>query len=107
MLKKSDAFEQAYRQVRDFAEDRRDWTRMVISDEGLHPNYRLVGVAVGLRTNHRTEQSFPSTKTIAVDVSVSVRTVIRAINALEARGHLKITRRKRGVNRYEMVLPWK
>lgn len=97
----------AHREIRDFGEDRRDWIRHVISDGTIPENYRLVAVAVALRMNHRTEESFPSTRTIALDVAVHVRTVIRAIKFLEGRSLLKVTHRKRGVNRYEMVPLWK
>lgn len=107
MTKKSSPAEFAYRETRSFGEDRRDWMRLVLGHTDLEPRYKLVGVAVALRMNHRTEESYPKTATIALDVNVSVRTVIRALKALEGLGLLKITRRKRGVNRYEMLLPWK
>lgn len=97
----------AYRETRDFAEDRRDWIRLVIGDDEIEPRHKLVAVAVALRMNHRTEESYPKTATIAADVNASIRTVIRALKILEGRGLLKITRRKRGVNRYEMRLPWR
>ncbi len=107
MAKKVSAKEFAYRENRDFGEDRRDWIRLVIGNQEIEPRHKLVGVAVALRMNHRTEESYPKTATIALDVGVSVRTVIRALKILEGKGLLKITRRKRGVNRYEMILPWK
>ena len=107
MDKKVSPAEFAYRQSRDFGEDRRDWIRLVIGDEEIEPSHKVVGVAVALRMNHRTEESYPRTATIALDVGMSVRTVIRALKVLEGRGLLTITRRKRGVNRYEMNLPWK
>lgn len=97
----------AHRQIRDFGEDRRDWIRHVISQGDIPENYRLIAVAIALRINHRTEESWPSTKTIALETATSVRTVIRGINFLNERGLLKITRRKRGGNRYEMILPWR
>lgn len=107
MLKKTDKDHLHYRETRDFGEDRRDWIRTVIADGELESNYRLIAVAIAMRMNHRSEESYPGTKRIAEDTATSLRTVIRAINKLEGEGYLKVTHRKRGVNRYEMLLPWK
>ena len=93
--------------ARTFAEDRRDWIRTIISDGSIPANYRLVATAIGLRMNHATEDSFPSLKTIAMDSSTSLRTAIRATQFLEEKGYLKVARKRRGGNRYEMVLLWK
>lgn len=106
MDEKVSAAQVAYRESRDFGEDRRDWMRLVIGHTEIEPNHKLVGVAIALRMNHRTEHSYPKITTIALDANCSVRTVIRAIKALEAEGLLKVYHRKRGVNRYEMALPW-
>lgn len=93
-------------EARSFAEDRRDWMRLVIGNGDIPQNYRLVGVAVALRMNHATEDSFPALKTIADDASVGLRTAIRAVQFLEEKGYLRIKRKRRAGNRYEMVLPW-
>lgn len=106
-----------YRQIRDFAEDRRDWMRMVIGDRDLEPTHRLIGVAIALRINHETEKSWPSIKTIAADTATSPRTVIRAIKVLsgtdgtekkpgKGRRYLRVEHKKRGGNKYSMNIFW-
>lgn len=107
----------AYRQIRDFAEDRREWVRLVMADKDLEPTHRLIGVAIGLRTNHETEKSWPSIKRIALDTGTSPRTVIRAIKILagedgstekpgKGKNYLSVKRRKRGGNHYSLNFPW-
>lgn len=108
-----------HRQVRDFAEDRRDWMREVMGDTDLEPTHRLIAVAIALRINHETEESWPSIAKIAEDTGTSPRTVIRAIKILagedevvgrdgtitkpsKGKHYLIVQRRKRGGNRYSM-----
>lgn len=93
--------------AKQFAKNRRDWIRHVMGNGDILPTYRLIGIAVALRINHRTEKSWPSTKRIAEDTATGLRTVIRAVKFFEAQKLLRVTHRKRGVNRYEMLYPWK
>lgn len=106
-----------YRQIRDFAEDRRDWMRHVMADRDLEPTHRLIAVAIGLRTNHETEKSWPAIKKIAADTGTSTRTVIRAIKILagedatekkpgKGKNYLSVKRKKRGGNEYSLNFPW-
>lgn len=108
------------RQIIDFAHDRREWLREVMKDKDLEPLHRLIGVAIGLRINHRSEDAWPGIPKIAEDVGASARTVIRAIEVLAGedkpkmkdgvvvkpalgKKYLKVARKKRGGNRYEMI----
>jgi hypothetical protein len=108
------------REVIQFAEDRREWIREVMADKDLEPLHRLVGVAIGLRINHRTENAWPGIPTIAKDVGASPRTVLRAIEVLAGedkpkmkdgqivkpslgKKYLKVSRKKRAGNKYEMI----
>jgi hypothetical protein len=110
----------AERQMIDFAHDRRDWIREVMKDGELEPLHRLVGVAIGLRINHATEEAWPGIPKIASDVGVSTRTVLRAIEVLAGedkpkmkdgvvvkpalgKKYLRVSRKKRAGNRYEMI----
>lgn len=108
------------RQIIDFAHDRREWLREVMKDKDLEPLHKLIGVAIGLRINHATEDAWPGIPKIAEDVGASARTVIRAIEVLAGedkpkvkdgvvvkpalgKRYLKVSRKKRGGNRYEMI----
>lgn len=110
----------AERQLIDFAQDRREWMREVMKDRDLEPLHRLVGLAIALRINHATENAWPGIPKIAADVSASTRTVLRAIDVLSGedkpklkdgvvvkpslgKKYLRVIRRKRGGNRYEMI----
>lgn len=108
------------RQIVDFAHDRREWLREVMADKDIEPLHRLIGVAIGLRINHATEDAWPGIPKIAADVGASPRTVLRAIEVLAGedrpkmkdgrmvkpalgKKYLKVIRKKRGGNRYEMI----
>jgi len=93
--------------AKEFAKNRREWIRHVMADGDILPTYRLIAIAIALRVNYRTEKSWPSTKRIAEDTATGLRTVIRAIKFLEDKKLLEVTHRKRGVNRYEMLYPWR
>lgn len=91
--------------------------RRVMADKDLEATHRLIGVAIGLRTNHETEKSWPSIKRIALDTATSPRTVIRAIKILagedgteekpgKGKSYLRVQRRKRGGNQYSLHFPW-
>jgi hypothetical protein len=45
--------------AKEFAKNRREWIRHVMANGDILPTYRLIGVAVALRINHRTEKVGP------------------------------------------------
>jgi len=92
---------------------RRDmWEDYVSERSDLHPTERLIGIWIARRISAEgPRQSWYQVSTIAEKVGVNPRTVIRAVQKLEAEG-LIIVRRdsrrgvKKAVNKYELVFPW-
>jgi len=69
-------------------------------DGRLTPSARLVGLEIYARVNRTSIDAWPAESTIATDVHIDIKTVKRAISALEKYGYFEIVR-KRGVsNRY-------
>jgi hypothetical protein len=84
------------------------WLDQVKGDPELSPVAFLVAYEIGQHFNSRHGgAAWPSSLTIASDIRMSQRSVLRAAKLLEQRGHLKIDPGKPGrghSNRYFMVL---
>lgn len=83
-----------------YAKFRDKWMKHVLSKDWLSQTERIIAIRIALYVNFDDKFARPSVATIALDSALSKRTIIRAINKLEAEGLLFIERRKRGVNRY-------
>ncbi|MDS1138605.1 helix-turn-helix domain-containing protein [Nitratireductor indicus] len=88
----------------DFVKFRDKWMKHVLSKDWLSQTERLIAIRIALYANFDDKFARPSIATIAIDSALSKRTIIRAINKLEAEGLLFIERRKRGVNRYWLTI---
>jgi hypothetical protein len=80
------------------------WQWQLMDDRELTPADLRVGIAISWYANRQTGLAWPSVATLAENVHVCTRTVIRAVECLEKRSHLRIVRRKRWSNRYQLVL---
>jgi hypothetical protein len=81
------------------------WARQVLGDPELPASACKVAWCIVLHLNRKNGAAFPSIPTIADEIVMSERTVIRMVNKLEARGHL---RRNSGggktSNRYRLLV---
>jgi hypothetical protein len=67
-----------------------EWQQQVAGDQSLPPNALHVATILTKFVNTRSFEAWPGRETIATALGISVRTVIRTVNALVARGHLKV-----------------
>lgn len=88
-----------------FLQKRDAWIRMLVGDLEMSHATTRVGVHLVMRMTAKNRTAWPATKTIAKETGVSVRTVIRAIDQLEAEGYLHCTRKRNVGNRYSFRFP--
>jgi len=91
--------------------NRDEWVRHVLGREYLSSDCQRVGIFIAMHMNRRDNHTKHQQSTIAKDLSLSTRTVIRAIQSLREEGLIdieKVTRgrRKRAVNHYYLIFPW-
>jgi len=80
------------------------WQNSVARDPRLTGNERNIGIHLARNyLNGETMTAWPSHGTIASDLSVSVKTVQRALKKLVEFGYLEIGRRRRNSNTYEFA----
>src|SRR5258708_39949585 len=73
-----------------------EWLRKINGDAALTAASDLkVAVAIWLHVNRTSGKAWPSISTIARETALHDRTVYRALERLEARGHLLIDHRSR------------
>jgi Helix-turn-helix domain len=65
------------------------WLLQLMADPLLTPRFLKVALVLAMHMNTRTGQTYPSRETIARLANVCKRTVDRAMNFFEDRGHLK------------------
>jgi hypothetical protein len=65
------------------------WLLQIANDSKVAPRYFKVAFALAINMNIYTGAMYPSRETITGRISVCKRTVDRAMNCLERRGHLK------------------
>jgi hypothetical protein len=65
------------------------WLLQLMADPLLTPRFLKVALVLAMHMNTRTGQTYPSRETAVRLANVCERTVDRAMNALENRGHLK------------------
>lgn len=88
-----------------FLQKRDAWIRLLVGDlEMSHATVR-VGIHLVMRMTATNRVAWPATKTIAKETGVSVRTVLRAIDDLEAEGYLYAARKRNVGNRYSFRFP--
>jgi hypothetical protein len=96
------------REVRDFT-SRDRWIRGAAADPTLSPIARLVAVRLGLFLNCKTGRCDPSYGTLGREISISERSAIRAVAALEARGWIEVDRnaggRRDNTNQFRLLTP--
>jgi hypothetical protein len=85
------------------------WDRQVTGDKEITLAFLKVANALRWHFNRKSGGiAFPGMGTLADSIGVSVRTVIRATEWLEGRGHVEVTRRRSGkknlVNHYKPIL---
>lgn len=88
-----------------FLQTRDTWIRLLAGDLDVSHAAVRVGIHLVMRMTNKNRSAWPSTKTIAKETGVSVRTVIRAIDQLEAAGYLHATRKRNVGNRYSFRFP--
>jgi len=88
----------------DYVAFRDKWMKHVLGKDWLPDKHKLIAVRIALYVNFDEQYARPSVATIAIDAACGVRTVVRAIAKLEEEGLLTIERRKRGVNRYRLII---
>ena len=86
-------------------ESRRTWLDQVNRDISLRPNAFRVAWRICQYVNSRrwNDPTWPSLELMAALMGACTRTVIRAVKALEERGHLEVTRSLGVVNGYKLV----
>jgi hypothetical protein len=72
-------------------------------DKRLTPAARLVGLEILSRVNRTSLDAWPSERTIAACLGVEIKTVKRAIHALEENRYFEIARSRGGSNRYRPI----
>ena len=70
------------------------WARRVQADRGLRSNHKVVLWALEGFFNNKTFTAWPSISTLQRLTGLPRGTVWRALKAAEARGHLKVNRRR-------------
>lgn len=88
----------------DYVAFRDRWMKHVLGKDWLPDKHKLIAVRIALYVNFDEQFARPSVATIALDSACGVRTVVRAIAKLEVENLLRIERRKRGVNRYFLII---
>jgi DNA-binding MarR family transcriptional regulator len=94
-----------------FYSNRLRWIQALMAHKKAPERYKLVGIAIILRVNPPSFQSFPEMETIAGDTNVSKSTVIRATKWLEDHKWIFVSRygskegkAGRKSNRYSMLV---
>lgn len=90
----------------DFLRNREKWIRALVEDARLSHATVRVGVHIALRINAEDREAWPATKTMAKSTGVHVRSVIRAIDAMEETGYLLMARKRNAGNRYWLRFFW-
>lgn len=88
-----------------FLQKRDAWIRLLVGDPDMSHATVRVGLHVVMRMTAKNRSAWPATKTIAKETGVSVRTVLRAIDQLEAEGYLHADRKRNVGNRYSFRFP--
>jgi DNA-binding MarR family transcriptional regulator len=84
---------------------RRDaWMRMLVRDSFVSRNGKLAGVYLALRLSAKRPFTYPSMKTMARDLDVSVRQVARALKELEDEEYLRVRRSLGKTSSYSLDL---
>lgn len=86
-----------------FQRDREMWLIQVLGDRGASPMAKVVATAISIHLNSETRQAWPSHSRLAEMCAANKRTVERATKELEARQHLRVSRKANCANRYEMA----
>jgi hypothetical protein len=85
------------------------WQWQLIGDPEISVSHLKVGIAICWYVNRKTGLAWPSMPKLAEATGISERTVIRAVQWLEQRGHLGVSRGrglvggKRPVNLYHLI----
>lgn len=90
----------------EFLRKRDKWIRALVEDVRLSHATVRVGVHIALRINGEDREAWPSTMTMAKSTGVGVRSVIRAIDAMEETGYLLMARKRNVGNRYWLRFFW-
>jgi hypothetical protein len=88
---------------------REKWLRQLMADPKVEHGALKVALAIGFHFNRsRGGVAWPGTNTIAEIAHIGRMTVFRAVRKLEERGHLQVTRTRKGrrnlPNRYVLVI---
>lgn len=84
---------------------RRDaWIRQLVSSSFVSRNGKLTGVYIAMRLSAKKPYTYPSMKTMAKQLGVSVRQIARALKELEGEGYLKVMRSSGRTSSYSLHL---
>ena len=89
----------------EFLRLRDTWIRMLVNDLDISHATARVGVHLAMRMTNTNKSAWPSTKTIARETGVHVRTVIRAITELHNADYIRAVRKRNVGNEYFFRLP--
>src|SRR5262245_52956346 len=79
------------------------WLRQVNADPELAGSAKGAAISIADHWNERSGYAYPGSNTIATEIGKEQSTALDGVNALEARGHLRVVRGTRGrgkSNRY-------
>jgi hypothetical protein len=88
------------------AEFRELWLLQIMADPELVPRHFKVAYVLAMHTNTYTGQIYPSRETVVRLANVCERTVDRAMNFFERRGHLKRHTRFNAAKRTRHMRCW-
>lgn len=101
------SYRRELRSGRDFAARKTEWHIQVTSDGEIPTSAYRVALLFPKWLNAKTEEAYPSQKTVASELKLTVRAVTKAFRLLVARGHLSVkpgNRGYHGTNIYKMEL---
>lgn len=93
-------------EIAEYLRSRDEWIRLLVDDLDMSHTAVRVGLHIAMRINAEDREAWPSTKTIAKMTGVSVRSVITALEALQADGYLFVERKRNVGNRYWLRFKW-
>lgn len=89
----------------EFLRRRDTWIRMLVNDLDMSHATVRVGIHLAMRMTDKNQRAWPSTKTIALETGVGVRTVIRAITELHDAHYIMAVRKRNIGNEYFFRFP--
>lgn len=92
--------------------DRDEWVRHVLGRDYLSAEQQRVAIFIAMHMNRHDNHTKHQQTTIAADLGISVETVKRAVKKLREEGlidrdQVQRGRRKRAVNHYFLIFPWR